>query len=130
MPQHTTCSLLFRALLQIGVHAYIQLLHAGGDRNSSLYAKEVVRDGSAVVPQLLSHEADAAEEAARATLGLELLAHFLAVQSASDYATSLAKHVKSTCAPAVVPALACACCGHTCSPACGAFNLQPPPARL
>lgn len=95
------------AVVQIGVHALMQLLHAGGDRNSSLFAKEVVRDANAVVPQLLARKAGSAEEAARATLGLELLAHFLAVQSASDYARPLAQHIKAACALACHAAAPC-----------------------
>ena len=85
--------------VQVAVHAFMRLLAVGGDSNSSLYAKQVITDSDAVVAQLLRPGPDESESAVRAVLGCELLAHFIAVQSTSEYAQPISKYITRWCAP-------------------------------
>lgn len=84
--------------LQVGVHTYMRLLATGGAGNSSLFTKELVADKRAVVRTLVHPRGDDQADTVRAVLGLELLAHFIAVQNTSDFAQPIASLVKLACA--------------------------------
>ena len=84
----------------------MRLLAAGGEGNSSFFAQEIVGSDAAVAPTLISFRGSNTDDLAKCTLGLELLAHFIAEQSTSEFAKSIGNHVVSRCERATPAAAA------------------------